>query len=94
MLPFRWTPFAVRWAFPTAMDYYGVLRPHLTPSDAAIPALFQGRLDEFSCSVGMSLPGLRLHLYTGGSILIVVPLYHQATLDFKGVLLSDWERAS
>ena len=35
----RWTPFALRWAFPTAIDYYEVLRPRLTSSDAAIPLL-------------------------------------------------------
>jgi hypothetical protein len=28
----------------------------------------------------MSLPGLRLHLYTGGPILTVIPLYHQVIL--------------
>ena len=67
MLPSRWTPFALRWAFPTAIDYYEALRPRITPSDAAIPVLFsQDRLCGFSCSIGMSLPGLRLHLYTGG----------------------------
>jgi hypothetical protein len=35
----RWTPFAMSWAFPTAIDYYEVLRPHVTSSDAAIPSL-------------------------------------------------------
>ena len=84
----------MRRAFPTAIDYYEVLRPRLTASDAAIPSLVsQGRLGRFSCSVGMSLPGLRRHLYTGGSILKVVPLYPQATLVLR-VLLSYWERAS
>ena len=74
-----WTPFAVSWAFPTAIDYYGALRPRIITSDAAIPSLMtQGRLCGFSCSAGMSLPGLRLHLYTGGPILTVTPLYPQA----------------
>ena len=81
MLPSRWTPFALRWAFPTAIDYYEALRPRITPSDAAIPVLFsQDRLGGFSCSIDMSLPELRLHLYTEGPILTVIPLYHQATL--------------
>jgi hypothetical protein len=94
MLPSRWTPFAVRWAFPTAIDYYEVLRPRLTTSDAAIPTLIpQGRLGGFSCSVGMPLPGLRRHLYTGGSILKVVPLYLQVIL-VQDVLLLGWVRAS
>jgi len=34
----RWTPFAVRWAFPTAIDYYKVLRPRMTSSGAAAPS--------------------------------------------------------
>ena len=38
-LPSRWTPFAVRWAFPTAIDYYGVLRPRMTTLGAAAPSL-------------------------------------------------------
>ena len=77
----RWTPFAVRWAFPTAIDYYGVLRSRITTSDAAIPSLVtQGRLCGFPCSVGTSLPGRRLHLYAGGHILTVAPLYRQAML--------------
>lgn len=40
MLPSCWTPFAVRWAFPTAIDYYGVLRPHVTTSGTATPVSF------------------------------------------------------
>lgn len=95
MLPSRRTPFALRWAFPTAIDYYKVLRPRITTSDAAVPSLMtQGQLCGFSCSIGMSLPGLGRHpLCTGGSILTVTPLYRQATL-FKYVSLSDNGKAS
>jgi hypothetical protein len=39
MLTSRRTPFAVRWAFPTAIDYYEALRPRITSSDAAVPSL-------------------------------------------------------
>lgn len=35
----RWAPFAVRWAFPTAIDYYEALRPHITSSGTATPVL-------------------------------------------------------
>lgn len=40
----RWTPFAVRWALPTAIDYYGVLRPHMITSGAAAPSFFRRRI--------------------------------------------------
>ena len=77
----RWTPFAVRWAFPTAIDYYEVLRPRITLFRCSYPIpLSQGRLCGFSRSIGMSLPGFRLHLYTGGSIPSVIPLYCRAVL--------------
>jgi len=75
----RRTPFALRWAFPTAIDYYGVLRPRITTLGAATPVPRGDKLCRFPCSVGMSLPGLRLHLYTGGPISTVRPLYRQAT---------------
>ena len=70
MLASRWTPFAVRSVFPTAIDYYGVLRPPAATSDAAIPALTtcRGRPHGFPRSVGVSLPGLRRHLYPGGPV--------------------------
>jgi len=31
----------MRWAFPTAIDYYGVLRPRITTSGTATPAFFK-----------------------------------------------------
>ena len=34
----RWVPFAMRWSFSIAIDYYRTLRPYLITSDAAIPA--------------------------------------------------------
>jgi len=36
----------MRWAFPTAIDYYGVLRPRITASDAAVPVLNCFRTDD------------------------------------------------
>ena len=63
------------------------IRPRIITSDAAIPSLMtQGRLCGFSCSAGMSLPGLRLHLYTGGPILTVTPLYAQAMPTVRYIL--------
>jgi hypothetical protein len=60
MLTSRWTPFAMRWAFPTAIDYYGVLRPRIIPSDAAIPSLiFRGDY------AGSPVPLVRLSLGLG-----------------------------
>ena len=51
-----------------------------------------GRLCGFSCSVGTSLPGLRLHLYTGGPILPVTPLYRQAAfIHFECIPLLSGE---
>ena len=68
----------MRWAFPTAIDYYEVLRPHVTTSGTSYPSLFaetshMGSLVLFD----MFLPELRPHLYTGGLILTVTPLYSQ-----------------
>ena len=38
ILPSRWTPFALSWAFPNAIDYYEVLRPGMISSGAATPS--------------------------------------------------------
>lgn len=49
-----------------------------------------GRSGKFSCSVDMSLPELRLHLYTEGSILSVEPLYRPAIpMDCPGTSYID-----
>jgi hypothetical protein len=50
MNPSRWSPFAVRCALHTAIDYYEVLRLDIIPSDAAVPVL-TNRTDDASSPV-------------------------------------------
>lgn len=56
------------------MDYYGAFRPRVVTSDAAIPVR-PDRPHAFPRSVGVSLPGGRLHLYPGESVQEIRPLY-------------------
>lgn len=70
----------MRWAFPTAIDYYEALRPLIASSDAAVPAHLRWASDERS-----QVPLMCLSLdvgttYTPVAVLPMKPLYQQATL--------------
>ena len=69
----------MRWAFPTAIDYYEVLRPHIATSGAATPAPTVVR----ASYAGSQVPLMCLSLDVGTTyppvvVLVVEPLYHRA----------------
>ena len=70
----------MRWAFPTASDYYRVLRPHIVTSDAAIPSRAVARDND----MGSQVPLMCLSPDVGSTctpvaVRTVVPLYRPAT---------------
>lgn len=69
----------MRWAFPTAIDYYGVLRPHIVTSDAAIPS----HAVAWDNDMGSQVPLMCLSpdvgsTYTPVAVRTVQPLYRSA----------------
>jgi hypothetical protein len=61
----RWTPFAVRWAFPTAIDYYEVLRPRMFSSGTATPSFETLRCIPKANHAGSPVPLVCLSLDLG-----------------------------
>ena len=74
----HWTSFALRWAFPTALDYYEVLRPHIATSGAATPAPTVVRASYAGSQVPLMCLSLDVgSIYAPVVVRAVVPLYRQ-----------------
>ncbi len=68
----------MRWAFPTAIDYYEVLRPHIATLGAATPAPTVVRASYAGSQVPLMCLSLDVgSIYAPVVVLPVLPLYRQ-----------------